>query len=163
MDGRPNRRFGVKSKATHRQPSVNQGQTIRLYVNTTAPRYRLNVYRMGWYGGLGAREVLAASEHQGRRQPEPFRDPESGLIECRWEDPILLAVPGSWPSGYYLAKLTAEPTEEESYIFFVVREDARPSTYLVQSSVTTFQAYNNWGGQSLYSYNSAGGQTRGRR
>ncbi len=135
-------------------PSVNQGQTIRLYVNTTAPRYRLNVYRMGWYGGLGAREVLAASEHQGRRQPEPFRDPESGLIECRWEDPILLAVPGSWPSGYYLAKLTAEPTEEESYIFFVVREDARPSTYLVQSSVTTFQAYNNWGGQSLYSYNS---------
>ena len=39
---------------------------------------------------------------------------------------------------------------------FVVRDDARPSTYLVQSSVTTFQAYNNWGGRSLYAFNSPG-------
>ena len=138
--------------------SVNQGQTIRLYVNTTAPRYRLNVYRMGWYDGLGAREVLAASHYPGRRQPEPYREPDSGLTECRWEDPILLGVPSSWPSGHYLAKLTAEPTGEESYILFVVREDTRPSIYLVQSSVTTFQAYNNWGGKSLYAFNSTGGQ-----
>jgi hypothetical protein len=58
--------------------SVNQGQTIRLYVNTTASRYRLNVYRMGWYDGLGAREVLAASHYPGRRQPQPYREPDSG-------------------------------------------------------------------------------------
>src|SRR5262249_10111832 len=64
----------------------------------------------------------------------------------------------SWPSGYYLAKLTAEPTGEESYILFIVREDARPSIYLAQSSVVTFQAYNNWGGKSLYEFNSTGGQ-----
>src|SRR5581483_20522 len=38
---------------------------------------------------------------------------------------------------------------------FVVREDARPSALLYQSSVTTYQAYNNWGGQSLYAFNSA--------
>jgi cellulose synthase/poly-beta-1,6-N-acetylglucosamine synthase-like glycosyltransferase len=145
-------------------PSVNQGQTIRLYVNTTAPSYRLNIYRMGWYGGLGAREVLAASHYQGRQQPEPSRETDSGLIECRWEDPIELTIPGStsqeesWPSGYYLAKLTAESTGKESYLLFVVREDARPSTYLVQSSVATFQAYNNWGGKSLYTFNSTGGQ-----
>lgn len=145
-------------------PSVNQGHTIRLYVNTTAPTYRLNVYRMGWYGGLGAREMLAASYYQGRRQPEPYREPDSGLIECRWEDPIELTIPSGnsqkegWPSGYYLAKLTAEPTGEQSYVLFVVREDARPSIYLVQSSVTTFQAYNNWGGKSLYDFNSTGGR-----
>ncbi len=138
--------------------SVNQGQTIRLYVNTVAATYRLNVYRMGWYGGLGAREVLAASHYPGRRQPEPYHEPDSGLTECRWEDPILLTVPSNWPSGYYLAKLTAEPTGEESYILFIVREDTRPSIYLVQSSVTTFQAYNNWGGRSLYAFNSTAGQ-----
>jgi hypothetical protein len=63
-----------------------------------------------------------------------------------------------WVSGYYLAKLTAEETGEESYILFVVRDDRRPSTYLVQASVTTFQAYNNWGGRSLYAFNSPGGQ-----
>jgi len=158
----PARRGEIEGYAS--APSVNQGHTIRLYVNTTAPTYRLNVYRMGWYGGLGAREVLAASQHLGRRQPEPYREPDTGLIECRWENPIELTIPGRtsqeepWPSGYYLAKLTAEPTGEQSYILFVVREDARPSIYLVQSSVTTFQAYNNWGGKSLYDFNSAGGR-----
>jgi len=122
------------------------------------------VYRMGWYGGLGAREVLPASHYQGRQQPEPYREVDSGLIECRWKDPVELTIPGGtaqvegWLSGYYLAKLTAEPTGEESYILFVVREDARPSLYLVQSSVTTFQAYNNWGGKSLYEFNSTGGR-----
>jgi cellulose synthase (UDP-forming) len=144
-------------------PSVNQGETIRLYVNTTAPTYRLTLFRMGWYGGLGAREVLTTSQHRGHRQAEPYRESDSGLVECRWEDPIQLTIPGessqeeSWLSGYYLAKLTAEPTGEETYILFIVREDSRASTYLVQSSVTTFQAYNNWGGKSLYSYNSEGG------
>lgn len=139
-------------------PSVNQGETIRLYVNTIAPTYRLNVYRMGWYGGLGAREVLAVSQYKGHRQPEPYRESDTGLIECRWEDPIEFMIPESWMSGYYLVRLTAEPTKEQSYIFFVVREDARPSIYLVQSSVTTFQAYNNWGGKSLYAFNSMGEQ-----
>ncbi len=40
---------------------------------------------------------------------------------------------------------------------FVVRDDARPSDLVFQSSVTTFAAYNNWGGKSLYAFNSAGG------
>lgn len=144
--------------------SVNRGETIYLYVNTEAPSYRMTIYRMGWYNGLGAREVLAATRREGHRQPAPYRDPATGLIECRWENPIMLAIPSQepaatdWTSGYYLAKLTAEPTGEESYILFVVRDDQRPSTYLMQSSVTTFQAYNNWGGASLYDYNSPQGR-----
>lgn len=145
-------------------PSVNQGETIQLYVNTAAPTYRLTVYRMGWYGGLGAREMRAAVRYQGRRQTPPHRETATGLVECRWTDPITLTIPvetaqePGWPSGYYLAKLTAEPRGEESYVLFVVREDNRASALLVQSSVTTFHAYNNWGGKSLYDYNSSGGR-----
>ena len=144
--------------------SVNQGETIRFYVNTSAPTYRLTIYRMGWYEGLGARQVFGPLELPGHRQPAPVQDPETGLIECRWEHPVAQPIPAGepdteqWPSGYYLAKLTAEPTAAESYILFVVRDDQRPSTYLVQASVTTFQAYNNWGGRSLYVFNSPGGQ-----
>lgn len=140
--------------------SVDRGGTIRLYIDTAAPNYTVTVYRTGWYDGLGAREVLAPTRREGRRQPAPYRDASTGLVECRWEDPFTLSIPthdqspGEWLSGFYLAKLTAEPTGEESYILFVVRDDHRPSTYLVQSSVTTFQAYNNWGGASLYDYNS---------
>ena len=144
--------------------SVNRGESIRLYVHTEAPSYHVTVYRMGWYNGLGAREMLPAQKRAGQRQPAPYRDPATRLVECRWENPIILAIPSQeqsateWTSGYYLAKLTAEPTGEESYILFVVRDDQRPSTYLAQSSVTTFQAYNNWGGASLYDYNSPQGR-----
>jgi hypothetical protein len=144
--------------------SVNRGESIRLYVHTEAPSYRVTIYRMGWYNGLGAREVLAATRREGHKQPAAYRDPATGLVECRWENPITLAIPSQeqnateWTSGYYLAKLTAEPTGEESYILFVVRDDQRPSTYLAQSSVTTFQAYNNWGGASLYDYDSPQGR-----
>lgn len=144
--------------------SINQGEVIRFYVHTSAPTYRLTIYRMGWYEGLGARQVFGPLELPGHRQPAPVHEPETGLIECRWEHPVAQLVPAegqgadAWVSGYYLAKLTAEPTGEESYILFIVRNDQRPSAYLVQASVTTFQAYNNWGGRSLYVFNSPGGQ-----
>ena len=144
--------------------SVDQGERINIYVNTIAPAYHLSVYRMGWYGGLGARLVFGPMEYEGYQQPVPFHDAETGLIECHWEHPITITIPpggsggGEWVSGYYLAKLTAEQTGEESYVLFVVRDDTRPSTYLAQASVTTFQAYNNWGGRSLYTFNSPGGQ-----
>ncbi len=144
--------------------SVNRGERIHFYVNTTAPSYSLAIYRMGWYDGLGARQMLTAIHREGHRQPAPYRDPSTGLVECLWKYPFTLDIPSSeedtteWLSGIYLAKLTAEPTGEESYILFVIRNDQRPSAYLVQSSVTTFQAYNSWGDASLYDYNSPQGR-----
>jgi|CXWL01.1.fsa_nt_gi cellulose synthase/poly-beta-1,6-N-acetylglucosamine synthase-like glycosyltransferase len=144
--------------------SVNRGDELKLFVNTNADFYTVRIYRMGWYQGTGAREVAGPLRRQGQVQPQPTIDPGTGLIECRWENPITLTVPlnpsdaTDWASGIYLAQLTTEPTGFQSYIMFVVRDDARPSTYLVQSSVTTFQAYNNWGGRSLYTFNSVDGQ-----
>lgn len=144
--------------------SVNRGETLQLFVNTQAARYTIRIFRLGWYDGLGARELGRPISRPGRVQPEFFMDARTGLIECRWTDPIPLKIPlnptdaTDWASGLYVAKLTAEPSGHESYITFVVRDDARASVYLVQSSVTTFQAYNNWGGKSLYAFNSTGGQ-----
>jgi len=37
--------------------SVNQGQTVAFKINTSYPHYRLDIYRMGYYGGNGARKV----------------------------------------------------------------------------------------------------------
>jgi hypothetical protein len=55
----------------------------------------------------------------------------------------------SWASGGYLAKLTTD-AGKGAYIFFVVRQDARNSRFLFQVPVNTYQAYNYWGGRSLY-------------
>ena len=47
-------------------------------------------------------------------------------------------------------KLTGASSQKQSYIIFVVRDDARRSGLLFQSTVTTYEAYNTWGGLSLY-------------
>ena len=102
-------------------------------------------------------------DRPGVRQPVPPPDPVTGLVECRWREPCRLRTAdadGPWPSGVYLARLTASPSGRQAFIVFVVRDDERPSALLFQSSVTTFAAYNNWGGRSLYAFNSAGTAAR---
>jgi hypothetical protein len=143
--------------------SINRGQTINFFVSTMDPSYALEIFRMGWYQGTGARKLKTAITLPGMQQPIPSPDPVTGLVECQWQSSYSLAVPNNhgdptdWASGVYLAKLTAQPSGKQSYIIFVVRDDARASRYLFQSSVTTFQAYNNWGGKSLYN-NGIGGK-----
>jgi hypothetical protein len=143
--------------------SVNRGEQINLFVHTSDPAYRVEIYRMGWYGGAGARLVSGPTVRQGTEQPVPLMDPRTGLVECAWRDPyVVTAADGSgresWVSGIYLAKLTGMASGAQAYIIFVVRDDDRPSAFLFQSSVTTYQAYNNWGGKSLYDFNSIGGR-----
>lgn len=135
--------------------SVNRGQDIGLFVSTVAGFYFIEVFRMGWYGGAGARQMMPPALRLGKLQPKPTPNPETGLMECQWDDPYVLHIPSTpdptdWASGVYLAKLTAGTSGKQCYIIFVVRDDERSSDLLFQSSVTTFQAYNDWHGLSLY-------------
>lgn len=138
--------------------SVNLGEEISFLVSTAEPSYTLEIFRMGWYGGAGARKMGPSVTRSGRLQPTPFPDPETGLIECPWVDPYVLKIPhdssapNGWTSGVHMVKLTSA-SGKQRYIIFVVRDDARPSNLLFQSSVNTYQAYNNWGGTSLYTKN----------
>ena len=138
--------------------SVNIGSEIKLFVNTKEPNYTIEIFRTGWYDGLGGRRMNDPIIRKGIRQPPPKENEASGLIECNWKDPYILRISDDstddWISGVYLAKLTASRTGKQSYIIFVVRDDDRKSDILFQSSVTTYQAYNNWGYKSLYRWNS---------
>jgi N,N-dimethylformamidase beta subunit-like, C-terminal len=143
--------------------SVNGGEPIELFVHTTGARYTIDVFRVGWYGGAGARRVAAPIDRPGVAQDVPAPDPATGLVECAWRDPYRLDTAdgdGAWTSGVYLARLTARPSGKQSFIVFVVRDDARESAMVFQSSVTTFAAYNNWGGKSLYGFNSGDAPAR---
>ncbi|WP_181256666.1 N,N-dimethylformamidase beta subunit family domain-containing protein [Merismopedia glauca] len=133
--------------------SVDRRHKISFYVNTKDPHYTLEIFRMGWYGGAGARRMTAAIELPGIKQPPPLEHRSSGLVECDWQESYILTIP-SWTSGVYLAKLTTSQSGKQSYIIFVVRDDRRKSDFLFQLSVTTYQAYNNWGHKSLYRWNS---------
>jgi N,N-dimethylformamidase beta subunit-like protein len=143
--------------------SVNGGDAIDLFVSTADPRYTIDVFRVGWYGGAGARRVAGPIERNGILQDAPASDPSTGLVECRWRDPYSLQTreaDGPWTTGVYLARLTGRPSAAQSFIVFVVRDDARASAIVFQSSVTTFAAYNNWGGKSLYAFNSGNAPAR---
>lgn len=130
--------------------SVKAGETISFHASTDPESpFRLELFRMGFYGGAGARQVAALGPFRGRRQDDPPAGPNR-LRECRWEAFETLSVPSDWPSGVYLGRLTAERDGSQSYLTFVVKDD-RKADFLLQVSDTTWQAYNRWPSQfSLY-------------
>lgn len=129
--------------------SVDPGGVLTLYISTSESSYSIQVFRMGWYKGLGARLMWERSSLPGVRQPGPYTDPKTKMVEARWEPSLQLPIGQDWPTGVYLAALRMKD-RRGSYIPFVVREQSRRAPIVFQSSVTTWQAYNRWGGRSLY-------------
>jgi hypothetical protein len=136
--------------------SVNRGESIDFFVTTTAPSLAIDIYRTGWYGGVGARKVLSLGSFPGLHQPIPPPDAVTGMIACNWTKTATLNVPANWTTGVYLARLNASDGNK-SFIFFVVRNDGGNEDILVQTSVTTYQEYNIWGGVSGYDNVLSGG------
>jgi hypothetical protein len=125
------------------------GSVERIYVR--APRARtvtVRIFRMGWYGGAGGREVLVSAPLPVSRQPSCPRDRRTGLTECRWRATLSLTLPRSLPSGVYLVKV-ADDRRGERYCLFVL-ESERTTPLLAQISTASYEAYNYWGGDSLY-------------
>ncbi len=134
------------------QTSVAAGDEIQFFVNTRNPTQReiqIEIFRMGFYGGTGARLMLSLGTLPVQRQPPPRVGP-GRLQECRWAPTASLIIPHDWVSGVYLGKLQTLPDHLQSYVIFIVR-DRRHADFVFQCSDLTWQAYNHWpGGFSLY-------------
>ena len=139
--------------------SINKGQAINFKISLAqAGQYRIDVYRLGYYGGDGGRLVTSVTGLNGGPQASPTTDPTTRLVEYNWNTSHTLQTGADWTSGLYLAKLTSTSTGKQNYIQFVVRDDNRPADIGFQEAITTAAAYNNNGGYSTYDFNSAGGQ-----
>ncbi|MFC0247610.1 DUF4082 domain-containing protein [Citricoccus parietis] len=133
--------------------SVNAGQTIDFKIDTDASDYDIDIYRTGWYQGLGARKVgsVQPSAALPQNQDECLTDPTTELTDCgTWAVSASWQVPADAVSGVYLAKLTRTDTGGASHITFVVRNDGSTSEVLFQTSDTTWHAYNSYGGSNFY-------------
>ncbi|MCS3742993.1 DUF4082 domain-containing protein [Rhizobium sp. BK661] len=134
--------------------STNVGGTVDFKIATDSTHYRIDIYRLGYYGGDGARKVASIDKSltTAQIQPHPIVDMSLGLIDCgNWSVSASWQIPDDAVSGVYIAKLVREDgTEDASIIPFVVRDDASHSDIVFQTSDTTWQAYNAWGGASLY-------------
>ena len=145
------RRRGIEGYAS--KTSVRAGETIDIHVSTyPVNQYAVSIYRMGYYGGAGARLMRTLGPLQGTEQPTP-KDGAKNLIECNWKVGFSLEIPKDWVSGVYLGKLSTLPAlggqyldlemSNESYFTFVVRDD-RKADLLFQTSDMTWLAYNRW-------------------
>ncbi|WP_309238604.1 N,N-dimethylformamidase beta subunit family domain-containing protein [Actinoplanes aureus] len=140
------------------QISVNVGEPVNFKIKSSAASYRLDIYRMGYYGGSGARLITSVNPVGRQTQPDCLSDPGTGLVDCgNWAVSASWPVPSSAVSGIYFARLVrTDGTAGASHIVFVVRDDARRSDVVFQTSDSTWQAYNKYGGNSLYAGSPAG-------
>jgi hypothetical protein len=161
-----NKGFSVFIQAYANTVSVSPGQKIIFYASTLDPgtRYTISWYRLGWYNGDGARQMFATDFLSGH--PQGYYDSSkrvlanchschvdlmSGLVDANWQPSYTLTVPSDWTTGVYLAKFTDEHSNT-TMVPFDVRGNAH-ARYLVVTPDVNYQAYNSWGGFSLFTAN----------
>jgi len=160
---------GTPMKATSHQiegyaslTSVNKGGQIGFMVSlSSSAQYTMAIYRMGYYptgtnpdgsacvGPCGGRLMQTVGPMAGTTQPAcptVTTTVNFGLTQCSWATAYTLTVPTTWTTGNYIVKLRRADTGLESYMTFVVRDDAGPADIVLSMDVTTWQAYNFWGG-----------------
>lgn len=129
------------------QLSYAPGETVAVHLSSRAPRIDVTVHRWGAASEL----VWQATDVAADDHPTP---PDADARGCRWPAGLHVPVDASWRSGVYLVTLTARhgtPGRDTGHAMFVVRAapDRRAGTLFVLAT-NTYNAYNNWGGRSLY-------------
>jgi hypothetical protein len=141
--GAPN---AIEGYADH--VSVLPGQSFRVFVSTTSRTYRVLAFRMGWYGGRKARLVWRSGRLPGRVQAGPRIARKTRMVTAPWRPSLTVSTKG-WPQGAYLLRLDAR-SGAERYVPITVRSPSTAGKVVMVLGVTTWEAYNLWGGHSLY-------------
>ena len=140
--------------------SVNRGNKIDFKIKSESNDYFIDIYRLGYYNGDGARKITSLTPLVSlpQAQPDCLRDEPTGLVDCgNWAVSASWDVPSTAVSGVYIGHLKRKDTSGSSHIMFVVRNDSSQSDLLYQTSDTTWgAAYNDYGGNSLYTGSPAG-------
>jgi len=130
------------------QQSVLPGQNFRLYVSTTATSFRVDAFRIGWYSGHQARLVWTSPRVRGQRQTAERITPGTHMVTAPWR-PSMTITTANWPPGSYLLRLDAS-SGPQRYVPITVRSASTAGAVVILNDNTTWQAYNTWGGYSLY-------------
>ncbi|MGI5506383.1 DUF4082 domain-containing protein [Lentzea sp. CA-135723] len=131
--------------------SVTPGGRVDFKMLTTASSYKIDIFRLGYYAGVGARQIGSVSRNTTQNQPPCLRDGPTALIDCgNWAVSLSWIVPADAVSGIYYARTTRNDTGAQNEIVFVVRDDTSRAKIMLQTSDATWVAYNRYGGNSLY-------------
>lgn len=129
--------------------SVRPGETLDFFVATGADSWHIEAYRMGHYGGRLGRLVHTSPDYPQQVQLGVSTDRPTRMTRAEWAVSASIPIDDTWPPGSYLFKLVSS-TGEAHYVPVTVRRDDAVGGLMVVSAVTTWQAYNPWGGRTLY-------------
>src|SRR5207248_6013417 len=93
-------------------------------------------------------------------QPACTSNSSTGLYDCsNWAASLTITTTAAWTSGIYMIRLVRTDTGWDTNVLVAVRDDSRASNLLYGVPFSTYEAYNNYGGKSLYTFNSTGAAT----
>jgi hypothetical protein len=129
------------------QLSYAPGETAELHVRCTTDRYDVAVFRWG-------AERIAVWSVAGLVGTVPATPGDADSNGCGWPVSLEIPIADDWASGFYHVELTAHgaPAQRSAgHACFVVRAgDRSPAKALLVVATNTYNAYNTWGGRSLY-------------
>ena len=160
--GTPAWKNGIDSGADHGiegfadQVAVTSGQPFKLYVNTVALQFTATAFRIGYYHGAQGRQVWKSPPTAGRIQPAAAVKPQVNTVTAAWQ-PSLTVPTAGWPEGSYLIRL--DPVDLQGkvaakgarFVPITVKSTTTAGKVVLINGVTTWQAYNAYGGYDLYS------------
>lgn len=130
------------------QVSIAPGDAVQLRVRCSTPSWSATAFRLGYYAGTGARKVWTSTSQPTAKQPAPQTLAGHMVSAANWKTNLTVTTTG-WVPGSYVFKLT-DSWGRSHYIPLTVRTPDNAGRLVLLAATTTYQAYNTWGGYSLY-------------
>jgi hypothetical protein len=130
--------------------SVQPGEEIAIFVSSQVGSYAITIYQVGWFGD-GLTERSMATIDGLPTNPAPIRIPPNAYRDgAQWDPVATFTIPQDWPSGLYLARVASGAPAPIDLLFVVRAAAGTEQKLLLVVPDCTYQAYNTWGGRSLY-------------
>ena len=136
--------------------SVTCGDTFQIFTSKYKSKIfdkgkrTISIIRLGWYGGSGGREYWKSGPiiitNQDKFKPLGLLH----TVEADWKPTLSVKVENSWTPGFYLVAVKDSKNKIESVAPLIIRSKLHDSPLVLMHSTLTWQAYNNFGGYSLY-------------
>ncbi len=131
-------------------PSGTCGDQIGLHITGNGRPVKIKIYRLGYYGGAGARLVTSTSiaAVKAGSRASVTKAPTS-TVTTNWPIAWVLSINRATIPGQYLVRLD-DGGPDSSFVPLTIEDPQIKSAITFVSSVLTWQAYNQWGEYSLY-------------
>ena len=147
------------------QVSASCGDSVDLKVTSGKP-VCVVAYRMGYYAGLGGREIWRQDDVPTVVQEAPTTGGASAdgkplrmTSAASWSKTLSIPVDKDWVPGTYLIKVSDGTSA--TYAPLTVRDDTGTKhDLMIQQATATWQAYNSYGGSGFYTGGVDGGSGR---